>query len=134
NNWGDDCVMLVELTGCGFCDGGEAACCVAQDTPGCGNAGIEQCVCDQDPFCCEEQWDPVCVDKVEGLGCGTCGGAGGDCCAPGMGPGCEDLGVQTCVCEVAPSCCQVHWSDACAALVDALGCGVCGGGTGCCEA
>jgi hypothetical protein len=132
--WTDECVAIVEQGGCGMCDGGLGECCMANDTPGCGTPEIEACVCAQDPFCCEMQWDQACADGVETLGCGMCGGMGGDCCAAGMGPGCNDLGVQQCVCDVAPSCCTDVWSDACAALVEPLGCGMCGAGsTGCCE-
>ena len=64
---------------------------------------------------------------------GCCDGEGGDCCMPGMGPGCNDLAVQSCVCEAAPSCCTDVWSDACAALVEPLGCSTCADlDTGCC--
>ncbi len=48
------------------------ACCQVQPGPGCGDPGIEGCVCAVDPYCCTTQWDSVCVDEVTGLGCGVC--------------------------------------------------------------
>lgn len=132
--WSDACAAAVVGLGCGDCNGDPGMCCAVQPGPLCGDPAIEACVCGVDAFCCEEQWDDICVGEVEGLGCGVCQGMGGACCEAGMGPGCEDLAVAQCVCDVAPSCCDVQWSDACAALVEPLGCGVCGGGgTGCCE-
>jgi hypothetical protein len=130
--WTLECAAAVQSLGCGDCGIGE--CCTEQPGPGCGQPDIEACVCGQDPFCCEQQWDMICADNVEGFGCGMCSGMGGECCEAGMGPGCNDLGVQTCVCEAAPSCCETVWSDACAALVEPLGCGMCASNsTGCCE-
>ena len=133
-DWTAECVAAVEQGGCGTCSQG-GMCCAPQDTPGCGDQAIEACVCGQDPFCCNSLWDDQCVAEVEQLGCAMCGGNVDACCTAGMGPGCGDAAVEACVCAVAPSCCQTLWSDACAALVEPLGCGMCGGGgTGCCEA
>ncbi|MEL6347675.1 MAG: hypothetical protein AAFV53_31505 [Myxococcota bacterium] len=46
-----------------------------EETPavaGCGNCRCEECVCSLDPYCCEVQWDAVCVsscnDDCEGCG------------------------------------------------------------------
>lgn len=136
NAWTPECVEIVELGGCGMCEGGDKGqCCVENQTPGCMTPEVEACVCAQDPFCCEEQWDLQCADEVETLGCGICQGMDGDCCSPGNGPGCIDPQIEQCVCSVAPSCCNDKWTDACAALVEPLQCGSCGmDGTGCCEA
>jgi hypothetical protein len=43
---------------------------------GCEDASIETCVCDNDPYCCESEWDGVCVAKAEfcGADCGSCPG------------------------------------------------------------
>jgi hypothetical protein len=134
--WTEECVQIVELGGCGMCGGGDKGeCCVANLEPGCTTPEVEACVCAQDPFCCEEQWDGQCAAEVEALGCGMCGGMGGDCCSPGDGPGCVDPQIEQCVCAAAPSCCNDKWTDACAALVEPLQCGMCGGmgNTGCCE-
>jgi len=47
-------------------------CCDARNETGCSNPDIEACVCDVDPFCCDTDWDRVCVEEVESLGCATC--------------------------------------------------------------
>ncbi len=40
-------------------------CCDARDTtPGCSVAAIEECVCDNDEFCCEEGFDSTCVEAL----------------------------------------------------------------------
>jgi hypothetical protein len=55
--------------------GAEGDCCAINDTPGCSDDTIEQCVCDEDPFCCGLEggnWDDTCVGEVTVLGCGMC--------------------------------------------------------------
>ena len=124
--WTEACVALVDEAGCGMCEEEEkTACCTPGDGPGCSDPTIEACVCAQDPFCCQAQWDGACVQKVDQLGCGTCQPELGDCCQAGEGPGCVDPAVQACVCNTAPGCCQDLWSADCVGLVDALGCGTC---------
>jgi Bacterial pre-peptidase C-terminal domain len=56
------------------CDGGGGGgdCCVAGDGPGCDDPTIEACVCGADPFCCDQEWDAMCVAGVETHACGTC--------------------------------------------------------------
>jgi hypothetical protein len=62
---------------CGTCVGPEAACVEGQctgptlggagcapsvdATGGCAGCGCEDCVCGQDPFCCDSAWDDVCA-------------------------------------------------------------------------
>lgn len=61
-------------------DGGEGGegggdvgnCCSAHAGGGCTADPIEQCVCAEDPFCCNTEWDGTCVNEVESLGCGMC--------------------------------------------------------------
>jgi hypothetical protein len=31
---------------------------------GCDSALVEECVCDQDAFCCKSHWDDTCAEKV----------------------------------------------------------------------
>ncbi len=49
-------------------------CCEATTsaTKGCSNATVQACVCAKDAFCCESQWDQVCVGEVASFGCGMC--------------------------------------------------------------
>ncbi len=63
--------------GFGGTGGGTNDCCSAHDSPGCFDPAITACVCAVDPFCCNVQWDQLCVDEVTSLGCGSCGGTGG---------------------------------------------------------
>jgi len=111
----------VESLGCGSCS--EPSCCEAHGGIGCADAEVEQCVCDQDPYCCATAWDSLCVAEVESLGCGTC--AAGSCCEQ-HGPGCEDAEVQQCVCDADPYCCATAWDSLCVGEVESLGCGTCG--------
>jgi len=50
----------------------ETTCCEAHPEPGCDSPSIESCVCLIDPYCCDTEWDRVCVDEVTSEGCGLC--------------------------------------------------------------
>ena len=52
-------------------------CCTVHSSPGCIDPKIAQCVCATDAYCCQVDWDSLCVDEVTSLGCGKCGGTGG---------------------------------------------------------
>ncbi len=54
---------------------GSTVCCSATPgTAGCsGDKTVEQCVCAQDAFCCNTEWDAQCAAQVSKLGCGSCG-------------------------------------------------------------
>ncbi len=47
-------------------------CCEFGHGSGCEDAPTESCVCAIDSFCCDVDWDSVCVDLVDSSGCGTC--------------------------------------------------------------
>lgn len=47
-------------------------CCVPDGSVGCEITEVADCVCAEDPFCCEEGWDETCAGEVNTLGCGTC--------------------------------------------------------------
>jgi|LNFM01.1.fsa_nt_gb hypothetical protein len=107
----------VDPTGESDTNGG-GACCDAQDVAGCGDAGIEACVCAEEPFCCDVQWDVVCTVQSVLLGCTTCPGigGGGDCCAAHGNPGCDDDQVEQCVCNEDYVCCVDAWDDICVGI------------------
>lgn len=69
--------LFVEGSGCeapqghGCCEPGPA---------GCDDAVVQGCVCETDPFCCEEAWDTLCVQAVAETGCGSCAPT----CMPGL--------------------------------------------------
>jgi hypothetical protein len=112
-------------------------CCTPTDGVGCGDPDVESCVCDLDPYCCEQAWDDVCVDLMSDAGCLSCGSSTqlvpDSCCTPTGEPGCPDEPVRDCVCAVDPFCCDVLWDDTCVALVDEHACGTCLP-PACCEA
>ena len=110
-------------------------------SPGCADDGVESCVCQQDPYCCEVSWADFCSVKAsECLGCcgdnfcgpgETCGNCAADCgCDPALAV-CEDgscvgfCGNGICdgneTCYTCPSecgaceggCCLAHDSPGC---------------------
>ena len=95
--------------------------------PGTDSSTVDACVCAVDTFCCETDWDELCVTMATLLcdaGCGsipTCGVAG-DCGTPRSEPGCVDSTCCTSVCERDPFCCIVSWDQECV-----LGAAACGG-------
>ena len=132
--WDGQCVQEVETFGCGVCGGMTLGCCDAHASPSCDDAGVAECVCAEDSYCCEESWDEQCVNEVEIFGCGVCGGGDEPCCLPHGTPGCEDDAVEACVCAENPYCCEEMWDEACTAAVTELGCGICEESGPCCEA
>jgi hypothetical protein len=126
------------------------SCCTAHDTPGCFDWEIETCVCNSNPYCCEMEWDSVCVGFVTQLGCGECvphsetdcsngldddqdglldcmddDCAGEETCACDQAhdsPGCSDSSIEACVCDFNSYCCEAEWDSVCVAQVDQLGC------------
>jgi hypothetical protein len=63
--------VRISVTGC--CGSDEHGCCEIGG-PGCDDAKVRDCVCVVDPYCCEVEWDALCVQEVEAFGCGACGG------------------------------------------------------------
>lgn len=129
---------------------GAGDCCTPNGGTGCGDAMIESCVCESDAYCCDTEWDDICVGEVDSFGCGDCGGGGGttdpdpdptdaggtddgggggggECCVPSTEPGCADPTVESCVCAEDSYCCATAWDDICVGEVDSFGCGTCGG-------
>lgn len=103
------------------------ACCEAHADPGCVDAEVAACVCARDSFCCQGEWDELCVAEVDAFACGGCGDPGdGSCCLAHGAPSCDDSAVAACVCEAEPSCCSDMWDDGCVEAVEAAGCGRCG--------
>lgn len=115
--WVGESSTGVDPTGESDTNGG-GACCEAQDVAGCGDANIEACVCAEEPFCCDVQWDVVCTVQSVLLGCTTCPGigGGGDCCAAHGNPGCDDDQVEQCVCNEDYVCCVDPWDDICVGI------------------
>jgi hypothetical protein len=173
--WDGICVEEVAEFGCGSCDGGGcgdgqctedesclscpddcgpcagSGCCSPHPEPGCDDGLAQACVCEQDAFCCETEWDEICVNEVTSLGCGVCDGGpacgdgqcqggencevcpqdcgecagAGDCCAPQETPGCSNPDIQACVCALDDYCCSTQWDDICVEEVEGEACGSC---------
>ncbi|MEM6295539.1 MAG: hypothetical protein AAGA54_29970 [Myxococcota bacterium] len=135
-SWDASCVELAALSGCGRCEvppqpANEGACCeeAAEGGVGCEDRDVAACVCAEDPFCCEQEWDVLCADAVDTLECGTCEDryGGPSCCFVQPGASCESDAVAACVCEFDAFCCEVQWDGQCVAEVEKLGCGPCEG-------
>ncbi len=39
-------------------------CCQVHISPGCNQPSVVNCVCGADPFCCDTEWDAICVDEA----------------------------------------------------------------------
>jgi hypothetical protein len=63
-------------------------CCEIGERPGCSNTAIRDCVCAFDPFCCETQWDRICVALATARGCFNCR-TNNDCNANGAPDECD---------------------------------------------
>jgi hypothetical protein len=77
NKWDSVCVNKVGTTLCApACNpaNNKGPCCQENGSPGCEIAGVETCVCNEDPFCCSDDWDALCVGLIATHGCGTCPG------------------------------------------------------------
>ena len=91
--WSDTCTLIATVVcghacgdcGDGLCAGGESCwtcsgdcgecggdCCAEHESPGCEDPAVTDCVCAQDPHCCELAWDTICATEVQPFGCGAC--------------------------------------------------------------
>lgn len=55
-------------------EGDGSTCCTAHDTTGCDNSTCESYICSIDGFCCEVEWDFICVAEAFEF-CPVCGGS-----------------------------------------------------------
>jgi hypothetical protein len=93
----------------------EGECCAPGDGTGCKDSTVEMCVCTQDSYCCDSQWDSFCVGEVEEFGCGFCSPAcvsNAECTDPDK-PSC-DPAVKHCVeCSTNGDCVTAEKGNAC---------------------
>jgi hypothetical protein len=111
---------------CGSSGGGSGMCDHESDEiggpldPSCGPCEAE--VCAADDFCCNTEWDDVCVDEAAEM-CGGCP----DPCSQSLGTP-HDQGCDACrdeVCTLDSYCCTNEWDDVC--VEEALEEPACGG-------
>lgn len=128
-----DCGECPPVCGDGTCNGDETPetcsedclvannCCVDHGGLGCTDPTIEACVCAEDSWCCENEWDSYCVGEVEEFGCSVCVAVCGDSSCNG------DETCDTCPadCGVCPVCGDgtCNGDEECDVCVD--DCGVC---------
>ena len=91
--------------------------------PTCGTCVAQ--ICAADPFCCDTQWDSICVEEARTI-CGSlaCVESAGQCnhtlCSfgPTLAPACDvppfpQGGCVAQICAVDPFCCEEHWDAFC---------------------
>jgi len=70
-------------------------------------------VCAADPFCCDTEWDRLCVVEAAEV-CGLdCRGCDHEVCEEGVALDAACDPCATSVCEFDPFCCEVEWDDRC---------------------
>ena len=96
-------------------------CCVASNDCGCGTPAVEECVCSDDPFCCDTAWDLNCSVAASACLGGSCTHG---CCEEGPS-GCDSANTESCVCGIDPFCCENAWDYICIQIANSQ-CGRCG--------
>src|SRR5690606_26734452 len=88
------------------CANGSGNCYVAHEALGCNDFDCCFAACSDDPFCCQTEWDVICVDQAFDV-CGNCGSpAAGNCFQSNGSPGCNDDACCEPVCADDPFCCN----------------------------
>jgi hypothetical protein len=113
--WDALCVeAAIELcTTCG--ESAAGSCFEAHSSPSCANGDCCAIVCAIDPFCCNSQWDSICVNGAN-VNCPTCGDPEtGSCYVGKEDPYCNNGACCQTVCALDPFCCNQQWDSICAA-------------------
>lgn len=90
----------------------DSDCFIAGSSPGCDNPGCESVVCAEDSWCCNNEWDNLCV----ALALEICEGSPSNCLSANGNAGCDNAECQTLVCDLNPDCCELEWDSDCAGL------------------
>jgi len=96
--------------------GGVGRCDATHVTPGCEDETCCETVCAVDNFCCDTDWDDVCVSEAAGLCTGSfpaCALGAGACTEANGSGGCEDTNCCNTVCMQDPFCCLNDWDNTC---------------------
>lgn len=98
------------------CGVDSTSCTTEHATPGCGDADCCRAVCDFDRFCCESEWDDLCVEDAVAICEGTfmaCVNNPESCSTQRETPGCSNQACCETVCAADPFCCLERWDDLC---------------------
>ena len=129
NSWDGLCAQFAlslcegaptEPAGCGISTND---CFEISTAPGCADAVCCAAVCAADPFCCNFEWDFLCVKGALGtcdpdpVGCPT---ATNDCIDTSVQPGCADAACCEAVCSADPACCVITWDLSCVQVAVSL--------------
>jgi hypothetical protein len=125
------------LLDCGF---GTGPCYEVHAAAGCTYGPCCATVCGVDPFCCDKEWDQICVDQANDF-CAQCGDTASSCYGEHAGTGCADESCCALVTAADGGCGNVSWDADCVRLAlelcagcgspDAGGCWTAHAGTGC---
>ena len=95
--------------------------CCAAGGPSCDSPVISSCTCAIDAYCCDVEWDELCVVIATmycDAGCPdlpVCGSpTAGSCIAPHQTPACADAECCVGICTLDAYCCDTAWDEACA--------------------
>jgi len=91
-------------------------CLVVKRDVGCELEACEAVVCEEDPFCCEVEWDFICVAEALSDCVDVCviPADFSSCCVATAELGCGDDTCEATVCAEDPYCCEVGWDGICA--------------------
>ena len=125
---GGDIGLLLSLFGscstCGRSNTGD--CYQPSEFVGCEDEACCKLVCNNDPFCCNTDWDGMCA-KSALKSCLSCGNpTNGTCFEMRPDPFCNDETCCESVCAIDPSCCTANWDTNCVNLALQNCTGTCG--------
>jgi len=86
---------------------------------------VVQQICSVDPYCCDTEWDDICVNEVFSVGnsvvCST-GTCSHGLCVTGsvLTPGCDPNGVVNSICSDDPYCCNTWWDGLCVSEIGSI--------------
>ena len=131
--WHAGCDTVAATICQGIC-GCAGSACTPHAAPGANDPKCAECVCygaGQDPGCCLTEWGYLCTEAAR-VACAEDCGCAAPCCEAHPGHGCELGACETCVCDLAPGCCNGEWTPECAALATAACAPVCACPGECC--
>ncbi|MBL9119270.1 MAG: trypsin-like peptidase domain-containing protein [Phycisphaerae bacterium] len=126
NSWDGLCVNRAIIECVPQCGGPYEQSCYSTGSPFCDDEACCNYVCSNDPFCCSNQWDGLCVNQALAECAPQCGAAlMGPCNVAHNTPFCNDESCCNAVCAVDAFCCNNQWDSLCVSEAQTL-CSACG--------